>query len=268
MIPLLAILLFLAYPVNPVPVEPPCMAEGQPHQARNNHRGRYGAHPSPTPSVRVTSVNATCVPAISLSLSGTNGAPAYPVFAQGDWTTDSPFTNPVTDYVARDTNGVFLKHQRITFRPVSKQYLLLTGDLSRDGDPDHLPGVGASLEKPSLMQGRRTAEDLANLQFHVIPCEGVVKDPSHYRFVNCIPGSSLLLRKPAEGGRPARELALLTPGSSVLLTGQPDSVVYEAEVQGTILRLEIFQEGAVADCLIPFFLRSGKPSYATVFESP
>ncbi len=273
MIPLLAILFSLAFPADAVPVEPPYMAEGEAHQARHDHRGRYGAHPSTTPSVRVTIVNATCVPAISLSLSGTNGAPAYPVFAQGDWTTDAPFTNPVTDYVARDTNGVFLKRQRITYRPVSKQYLLLTGDLSREGDQDHLPGVSPPSEpvlseKPSQLQGLRTAEAVANLQFHVIPCEGVVKDPSHYRFVNCIPGSSLLLRKPAEGGRPAKELAFLTPGSSVLLTGQPDTVVYEAEVQGTILRLEIFQEGAVADCLIPFFLRDGKPSYATVFESP
>ena len=269
MIPLLAIPLFLAFQ-DDAPVEP----HGPPLEtARHDHRSRHGEQPSHTPSVRVTIVNAICVPAISLSLAGTNGAPAYPVFAQGDWTTDAPFTNPVTDYVARDTNGVFLKRQKITFRPVSKQYLLLTGDLSRQGDPDHLPGVGPS-ESPgpsgklSNQQDVRTVPTGANLQFHVIPCEGVVKDPSHYRFVNCIPGSTLILRKPAEGGHPSKELALLTPGSSVMLTGQPDAVVYEAEVRGTILRLEILQAGAVADCLIPFFLRDGKPSYATVFESP
>lgn len=238
-----------------------------------NHVVRHGAKPASSTSVRVTIVNATTAPALSLSVTGTNGAPAYPFFHQGDWTSDPPFTNPVVDYAVRDTNGALLATQRVNYKLISKQYLLLTGDLSREGEPTRLRGVSdaapsSGQDRPYVVSGMRSQTQRANLQFQIIACEGVVKDPSHYRFVNCIPGATLILRKPAEGCHPARELALLTPGNSVLLTGQQDSVVYEADVLGTVMRIEIIQEGAVADCLIPFYLREGKPTYATVFESP
>ena len=217
-------------------------------------------------------VNATCAQGIALSTSGSNASPAYPFFPQGESTADAPLTNPVADYVARTPSGELLREQRITFRPHSKQFLLITGSLERSGDPDHLPGVGiAPPVAPSFlktqMQGSGHGTD-ANLQFHVIPCEGVVKDPCHYRIVNGIPGKTLVVRKPAEGMQSAKELAYLTPGNSVLLTGQPPQATYEIEIGGTVTRLEILQEGAVADCLIPFYLRDGKPAYSTVFESP
>lgn len=260
-IPLLAVLLVTSAGASP--------STG----ASDRRHPSHGVRPTPSPSVRVTIVNATTAPAFSLSTTGTNGAPAYPFFRQGDWTADPPFTNPVVDYVVRDTNGTFLAEQRITYKPVSKQYLLLTGDLSREGDPHHLRGVGESAQIPNPNSANNSKSwgikpQNANLQFQIIPCEGVVKDPSHYRFVNCISGATLLLRKPPEGCHPAKEIALLTPGNSVLLTGQPDEVLYEAEVMGTVLKIEILQEGAVADCLIPIYLREGKPTYATIFESP
>lgn len=269
MIPLVSIALLLG--------QMPLTDSGSPaitalrHHSRPVKSGRHGE--CTPPSVRVTIVNATCSPTLSLSVTGTNGPPAYPLFAQGEWTADAPFTNPVVDYAARDTNGLLLRGKRIIFPPVSKQYLLITGDLSRGGDPEHLPGVGvneAPLPPSSMIGGKEIPSRAleANLQFHVIPCEGVVKDPSHYRIVNCIPRSTLIIRKPPEGGRPARELACLTPGNSVLLTGQPESVNYEVEVLGSLMKLEILQEGAVADCLIPFYLREGKVAYSTIFESP
>jgi hypothetical protein len=61
---------------------------------------------------------------------------------------------------------------------------------------------------------------------------------------------------------------LLAPGNSVLLTGQPESVDYDAEIDGQTCRLSIHQEGAAGNCLIPFFLREGKPDYVRVFEEP
>jgi len=272
MIPLLAMFLLIAPLGGPIASfsSPSPHADQAAACMQRTQRSGHGAKPTPSPSVRVTIVNATAAPALSLSVTGTNGAPAYPLFRQGDWTADPPFTNTVVDYAARETNGALLAMQRITYRPVSKQYLLLTDDLSlREADASH-PAPGPFTQTPGETPSGHlpTPNPVSRLQFHVIPCEGVVKDPSHYRFVNCIPGSTLILRKPAEGGRPARELALLTPGNSVLLTGQQDSVVYEAETLGIVLRIEIIQEGAVADCLIPFYLRDGKPTYATVFESP
>jgi len=242
-------------------------SDGSPNRHRL-HASRKEAEPKPSPSVRVTIVNATCAPALCLSCSGTNGLPAYPSFPQGEWTSDAPFLNPVADYAVRAPSGELLRAQRITYRPVSRQFLLLTGTLGDEGDPDHLPGVDPAPSLPTEAMVLPGSRGHANLQFRLFPCEGVVKDPCHYRIVNCMPGRTLIIRKPADGSHPPVELAYLTPGNSVLLTAQPDRVLYEIEAGGVASRLEIVQEGAVANCLIPFYLREGKPAHVTVFESP
>jgi hypothetical protein len=150
--------------------------------------------------------------------------------------------------------------QTIRFKPVSSQYLLLTGDLSTRGAVEKLPQV--------LGETAPRRVYLPNVQFHVIPYALVTPDPCHYMIFNAMPGKTLLLRSPASENKPAQQLAYLAPGNSVLLVHQPPCVCYEAVVDGQSIPLAIEQEGAVGNCLIPFFLRNGKPDFVRVFEDP
>lgn len=224
-------------------------------------RSRAAVSPAPTPSVSITVVNATCVPAISLSASFTNQSVSYPVFRQGTWTSDDPFQASEFRYVARTTNGATIAERTIRFKPVSSQTLLLTGDLSRSGPPEKLPPLNPSQPSSEKPWG-------PNFQFHLYPEEVGCKDPCHYRIVNAMPSRILVLKSLPEGNKPARQLGILTPGNSLLLVKQPPCVEWIAEIDGQSYPVSILQEGAAANCLIPFFLREGKPTFVRIFEDP
>ena len=242
---------------------PPLGAESSPEQHRpsaiSHHHGHAG--PSPTPRVKITIVNATCVPAISLSTHGTNHPVAYPRFQQGEWTANQALQTTEIHYLARTMEGAPLAEKSIHVGPISSQVLLLTGDLSRSGPADKLPQVGDNPVQVSIKWP-------PNFQFHLYPVEFVCKDPCHYRVVNAMPSKTLVLKTLPEKNRPSRQLGLLAPGNSLLLTGQPPCVEWIAEIDGKAHPLSIMQEGAAANCLIPFFLRDGKPTFVRVFETP
>jgi hypothetical protein len=232
------------------------------HHAVPRHRHAHASPtPAATPQVKITVVNATCVPSIALSVSGTNLPASYPVFPQGEWTANAAVTNPEIHYVARLPEGPAIADRIIRFAPQSSQFLLLTGDLSRKGPSEKLPQLA-----PLAAQAPHPWPP--NFQFHVYPVELVTRDPCHYRVVNAMPGKTLTLRTRARNGKPSRLLGLLAPGNSLLLTGQPSCVDWIAEIDGKPLQLLISQEGAVGNCLIPFFLRDGKPDFVRVFETP
>jgi hypothetical protein len=86
--------------------------------------------------------------------------------------------------------------------------------------------------------------------------------------VNAMPAKTLILRTPARDGKPSRILGLLAPGNSLLLTGQPPCVDWIAEIDGQNYPVDIAQVGAEGNCLIPFFLKNGKPDFLRVFETP
>lgn len=240
------------------------------HSARAS-RGRASGHatPTPTPRVRITIVNATCVPAISLSATGSRDplvrnnpeSLSYPLFRQGTWTSDEPFQSTAFRYVARTTNGMPVADRTIRFKPLSSQTLLLTGDLSRSGPADKLPQLNAPQSQPIQPWA-------PNFQFHLYPEEVGCPDPCHYRIVNAMPSKILVLKTVAEGIKPARQLGILAPGNSLLLTKQPPCVEWTAEIDGQSYPVSILQEGAAANCLIPFFLREGRPSFVRIFEDP
>jgi hypothetical protein len=163
-------------------------------------------------------------------------------------------------YVARSTNGELIASQIIKFKPVSSQFLLLTGDLSRNAPPDRLPQLSAAEDGIHNFP--------PNFQFHVIPYSLVCSDPCHYRFINAMPGKILIIRSIPSNGKPPQQLAYLAPGNSALLVRQPGSAKYEIEVDGQISNFCINQEGAVGNCIVPFFLRNGNPDHITVFEDP
>lgn len=231
------------------------------HSGAHGHPRHPAATPTPSPQVRITVVNATCAPALSLGISGTNLPVAYPFFPQGEWTGNAPLQTPEIRYVARTTNGVLLADRVIRFKPVSSQILMLTGDLSTNGPADQLPRIGSS-PQPA------TRASPPNLQFHLYSLEASCKDLCRYRVVNAMPSRLLLLRTVAGGGKPSRQIALLPPGSSALLTHQPASVEWEAVIEEQVYNVAIRQTSNPRNCLVPFFLRNGKPDYIRVFENP
>ena len=231
-----------------------------------HHRAhRLRAHASPTPAsspeIRITIVNATSVPFISLNTAGTNLPSAYPVFTQGTWTGNAPGTNPVIDYLARDTSGHIVARRLLHFQPVSSQILLLTGDLSTTGPAELPPQLGS----PPI-QGSKSWQP--NLQFHIYPSAKGDKNRCCYRVVNGMPSKLLVLRTIAEAGQPTRQLALLAPGNTSLFIRQPRNLQWEAEIDGRIYPVTIEQERDSNNCLIPFFLRNGQPDFIRVFEEP
>lgn len=257
---------------SPPPVSELPKASPHRHQASHPHLHAVGTS-TPTPEIRVTIVNATSVPSVSLDIGlgtdvtkATKGAKdankpiSYPKFLQGEWTANQAISTPEVHYAVRSTNGAAVTFKTIQFKPVSSQYLLLTGDLSTIGPPDKLP----QLLGDSVPRGIYPP----NIQFHVIPYTLVSPDPCHYRIINGMPGKTLLLRSLASENRPAQELAYLAPGNSVLLVHQPACVKYEVVIDEKIIPLEIYQEGAAGNCLIPFFLRNEKPDFVRVFEDP
>ncbi len=232
------------------------LASNRPHT--HHHHGTET--PAPTPAVRVTIVNATCVPSIALGSQGTNKVTSYPDFPQGEWTANQAVPASEIRYIARCTNGELISSQIIKFKPVSSQFLLLTGDLSRNAPPDRLPQLSAAEEGIHNFS--------PNFQFHVIPYSLVCSDPCHYRFINAMPGKILIIRSIPCDRKPAQQLAYLAPGNSALLVRQPGSAKYEIEVDGEISNFCINQEGAVGNCIVPFFLRNGIPDHIIVFEDP
>jgi hypothetical protein len=241
----------------------PLGAEPSPEHHRPSAHSHHHGHatPSPTPRVKITIVNATCVPAISLSTHGTNLPAAYPRFPQGEWTANEPLQTTEIHYLARTIEGTPVADKSIRFRPISSQVLLLTGDLSRSGPADKLPQLADNTAQVSVKWP-------PNFQFHLYPVELACKDPCHYRVVNAMPSKTLVLKTLPEKNRPSRQLGLLAPGNSLLLTGQPPCVEWIAEIDGQAHPVTIMQEGAAANCLIPFFIRDGKPAFIRVFETP
>lgn len=256
MIPLLPILLLAQADMlpsgNPAPSH---------HSGSHGHPRRPAATPTPSPQVRITVVNATCIPTLSLDIAGTTPAVDYPIFPQGEWTANEPLQTAELRYVARSTNGILLADRTIRFKPVSSQILLLTGDLSTNGPSDKLPQIGE-------MTQTDTRKSSPNLQFHLYPTDTSCMDPCRYRVVNAMPSRLLLLRTVASAGKPSRQIALLPPGNSVQLTHQPASVEWEAVIEDQVHLLAIRQGDNPRNCLIAYFLRDGKPDVIRVFENP
>jgi hypothetical protein len=226
--------------------------------------GLHG-HASPTPvhspEVRITIVNATSVPAISLSISGTNLPVAYPIFPQGTWTGDAPLKTSSIHYLVRSIDDRLAADHILSFPPVSSQILLITGDLSTSGPPDIPPQLGT----PPLAGLKSWTP---NLQFHIYPYSTDTKEVCRYRVVNAMPAKMLTLRSNAEPNKPSRQLAILAPGNSFVFLHQPQNIEWEAEIDGQVINVVLEQEGDAKNCLIPFFLRNGHPDFIRVFENP
>ncbi len=252
-----ATLIPLPYHPSPSPAATPALVAAMTPQALG-HYGRVS--PTLSPEVRITIVNATSVPAISLSTSGTNSPVAYPVFPQGTWTGDAPLKTPSIHYLVRNMDGRFVGDRVLNFPPVSSQILLITGDLSTSGPPEAPPQMGIP---PS--SGLKSWPP--NLQFHIYPYSTDTKEGCRYRVVNAMPSRMLTLRSIAEPNKPSRQLALLAPGNSFVFLHQPPNIEWEAEIDGQIIRVVLQQERDAKNCLIPFFLRNGHPDFIRVFEN-
>lgn len=257
MIPLLSIFLIAqALPLTVTDATPTRLSSAQ-----KKHRSST-AFPSPSPAVKITLVNATCVPSISVAMGGTNKPAAYPDFRQGEWTGNAPIPRSEIRYLVKSSSGDRITERILKFKPVSSQIVVMTGDLGTSWPSGDLPQLG---QTPPTEQGvGRTP----NFQFRCYPSDVGCKDPFHYRIVNAMPSKALILRSVAVGDKPARQIALLAPGGSVLLKGQPQCIDWDVEVEEKIHRVSIRQEGASQHCIIPFFLRDGQPHHVKVFQAP
>ena len=223
-------------------------------------KGRSLPAQIPRPEIQITIVNATCVPSLSLGTADTNLPPAYPDFPQGTWTANSPVERTEIPFVITDLEGGMRLRKTLIFHPGSAQFVLLTGDLETRFPPNDLPQPGL----PSH-PGERFAP---NFQIRTYPYEKENPAGCSYRIVNAMPSKVLTLRSPSGSRRPAKQLAILLPGASVLLSHQPRSVEWESEIDGIVRSFDIRQEGAGRNCLIPFFLKNGLPECIRVFQEP
>jgi len=239
----------------------PYSAIGRMASRRFQNQANSLPSPSPSPQIRVCIINATSVAKISLSVSGTNEPPAYPDFPQGTWTGNAPLGTNSFHYLVRTDSGIPVADRVITFKQQSSQLLLITGDLSTTGPSD----------KPPAVVFNPTPNQLSwppNIQFHTFESSNGAVDPSHYRIFNGMPSKILTLRSKSNGKFPSRQIALLAPGDSVLFVHQPSDVEWEAEIESVNYPLSIRQTGTPQNCIIPFFLREGRPDFIRVFESP
>ncbi len=255
MIPILSLLLI----AQALPL-PECKAT-PPHRSPQKKHKAPAALPSPSPAVKITLVNATCVPSIAVATDGTNKPVAYPDFRQGEWTGNAPLSRSEIRYLVSSSTGGRVTEKILRFKPVSSQIIVMTGDLGTAWPSGNLPQLGPA---PPPEAGVRTP----NFQLRCYPCDVGCKDPFHYRIVNAMPSKALVLRSVAVDDKPARQIALLAPGGSILLTGQPPSIDWDVEVEEKIHRVSIRQEGAAQHCIIPFFLREGQPHHIKVFQAP
>ena len=255
---MLPTLLFLAQALIS-PSSTPSPVTSTSHHGTYHHHTAASPTPAPLPEIHITIVNATSVPFISLNTAGTNLPVAYPEFPQGTWTGNAPLTNPVIDYLARNSDGHIVADRPLHFPLVSSQILLLTGDLSTSGPAEAPPPLGSPPVQGSTVWP-------PNLQFHIYPAAKGDSERCRYRVVNGMPSKLLILRSVGESNQPSRQLALLAPGNSALFIRQPHNLQWEAEIDGRIYPVTIEQESDSNNCLIPFFLRNGRPDFIRVFE--
>lgn len=256
MTPFLASLLFFAQVIAADP------SSSSPDGLPAARSGRRPAKSTAIPlnPFRITIVNATSIPAISLSTKGAESPPEYPLFPQGAWIEGAPRTERTLRLRVSPQGAIPFTDRQLSL-PAMRQFLVISGDFGRREPSDMTAPVHPSKEG-------RNIQSPPDFQCRSYPVELVVKDPCHYRVVNAMPGKTLLLFAPAREGRPRRLVGVLTPGNSLLLKGQPPAVDWLAMVDGKELVLSIGQEGAAGNCLIPFFLRDGKPDFVRVFETP
>ena len=223
------------------------------------HSAVLPPEPHPSPEVRITLVNATSVPNLSVSTTGTNQPVAYPLFPQATWTGNTPVKTTEIHYLVRNESGKTIMDRIVKFLPVSSQILLMTGDLSTEWPSEKPPQLGFPPQQGATPWPH-------NLQLHTYPCEPVTKEGCHYRVVNGMPSKTLVIRGADDGKRPGRQLALLAPGDSTLFIRQPADVAWEAEIDGLLYPLPIRQEGTARNCLLSFFLQGNRPVCIRVFE--
>ena len=137
--PLLPSLLFLAQAAI-ITAATPVPATALAHHG-SHHRATASPTPAPSPEVRITIVNATSIPFLSLNTEGTNLPVAYPVFPQGTCTGNAPLTNPIIDYLVRN-GGAIVAERRL-------QHIRTCGVSAANGGPSH-PGFQDMAIKPSV----------------------------------------------------------------------------------------------------------------------
>lgn len=203
----------------------------------------------PVTSVQI--INATSVPAISLSL---NGREDYPQFAQGTFTGDTPTPNLTVNYKAVDKKtGAVAESPAIRYQPSARQSLVIMGDFSTKFPPTSLPQPGTlPSDKPYP----------PNVFFRVFPHNlGPAEKPVRWRILNAMPEKVLKISGKDVAARS------LNPGQDMTLNGRPLIGECLAEIDGQKIPVAVRQRPPAGNAMIIFFLKDGKPEFRRIFEN-
>ncbi len=202
-------------------------------------------------AAELTIVNATCVPAISLSV---NGTMCYPDFPQGAQTGNGTWDGLKNRYQAADgKSGRTSEPCSVTLTARANQTLIVAGDFSTDISPVAFPQPGPPPEPPSKPFP-------PNVHFLVYPYEAQADSTRPcFRFVNLMP------RIPLELAQPNRPATRLLPGKDVLLTSQPRPAVYSAKAGDKTFTITLITKED-KNQLVIFFLKDGAPAWKAVAE--
>lgn len=209
--------------------------------------------PTPPPTTSVQIINATSVPSISLSVNGRND---YPDFPQGLYTGDAPTEMLSVKYLATDkASNASIESDLIRYEPNKNYSLIIMGDFSTDVPPGQLPQPGVTYETPEKPYPPNV---LFRVHSHDLKTS---ESPVRLTVINAMP------RKNLQFGISSTPKKHIAPGSELILSNQPASFEYEAEIDGEKIPVLMNQEGNVRNALIIFYLKEGKPAFSRAFEN-
>jgi hypothetical protein len=209
------------------------------------------------PQVSVQLVNATSIPATSVSI---NGEELYPKFPQGRKTGAPSMPWSQLKIRVKDLVSARVQETDLRLTPNTYQSVIFVGDLKESPNAAQLP-LPSDVPLP-VVEDKKKIRPGPNLQFILHSHElQPLESPLRYTFYNGMPAKSLRLNNP-EGG-----FYEIIPGGRFVLAKQPSVFSYTGEVDGKTVEVLIRQEGLERSCAIVFYLTEKGPAFVRVFEN-
>ncbi|MDR1145791.1 MAG: hypothetical protein LBK71_06620 [Verrucomicrobiales bacterium] len=186
-------------------------------------------------------INATGVPEIAVSVSG---SALYPRFPQGLYTAGSATDSGTVRYQIQDPRSGRERTLTMAFPPGARQALIVHGDFS-------LPTAPA--------RGRKRQAAPPNVRLLPLDC---ARPPGatglRYRLVNLLPAPLRLVTQP--------EPLTVAGGGMLTVSGQPAVTTLTVEVSGSVMPVLIAQRRTLRDCDVIFYESGSGPAFIRFFE--
>ncbi|MDR2462418.1 MAG: hypothetical protein LBD30_01405 [Verrucomicrobiales bacterium] len=184
-------------------------------------------------------INATSVPAISVTI---DGRPFYPFFPQGLYTGGSATDRAAVVYQIKDLRGEKERSLTMNYQPRSRQALVIHGDFT-----------------PSADKNSRRHAAFPNVKLFPLDLTPPKDEPRlRYHLVNLIPNQTLrLLANPEPIDIPC--------GQILTLSGQKPLVTLTVQVADRHLPVLIHQRRVLRDCHLIFYETGAGASFIRFF---